>query len=158
MDVELRVNVRGMKDGEALRTSAGGARLRGCTEADTNPPKAPEKLPSILSRASILVSDRGAGAERVVAKSCGSDVHGLGPDRIIRMVTGVITGHDSLTPIHVALQAAWSPRRKAVAEVIRTALVLCADHELNVSAFTARCAASAGATRALYGSGSAVTP
>ena len=34
----------------------------------------------------------------------------------------------------------------AVADVIRTALVLCADHELNVSAFTARCAASAGAS------------
>ena len=66
--------------------------------------------------------------------------------RIIRLVTGVITAHDSLTPIHVALQAAWAPRRKAVAEVIRTALVLCADHELNVSAFTARCAASAGAS------------
>jgi citrate synthase len=32
------------------------------------------------------------------------------------------------------------------AEAIRTALVLCADHELNVSAFTARCAASAGAS------------
>ena len=30
--------------------------------------------------------------------------------------------------------------------MIRTALVLCADHELNVSAFTARCAASAGAS------------
>ena len=44
------------------------------------------------------------------------------------------------------LQAEWVPRRDAVADVIRTALVLCADHELNVSAFTARCAASAGAS------------
>ena len=41
---------------------------------------------------------------------------------------------------------AWAPKRTAVADVIRTALVLCADHELNVSAFTARCAASAGAS------------
>ena len=49
-------------------------------------------------------------------------------------------------PIHRALQAAWAPRRPAVADVIRAALVLCADHELNVSAFTARCAASAGAS------------
>jgi citrate synthase len=48
-------------------------------------------------------------------------------------------------PIHRMLQEEWVPRRDAVAEVIRTALVLCADHELNVSAFTARCAASAGA-------------
>jgi citrate synthase len=48
--------------------------------------------------------------------------------------------------VHRALQAAWAPRRGAVADVIRTALVLCADHELNVSAFVARCAASAGAS------------
>lgn len=33
-----------------------------------------------------------------------------------------------------------------VGEVIRKALVLCSDHELNVSAFVARCAASAGAS------------
>src|SRR6185295_11454061 len=32
------------------------------------------------------------------------------------------------------------------ADLLRSALVLCADHELNVSAFTARCVASAGAT------------
>ncbi len=31
-------------------------------------------------------------------------------------------------------------------EVIRAALILCADHELNVSSFTARCVASAGST------------
>jgi citrate synthase len=48
--------------------------------------------------------------------------------------------------VHLALQAAWAPKRAAAGDVIRTALVLCADHELNVSAFTARCAASAGAT------------
>jgi citrate synthase len=35
----------------------------------------------------------------------------------------------------------WRARGHAV-DVIRAALVLCADHELNVSAFTARCAAS----------------
>jgi citrate synthase len=44
------------------------------------------------------------------------------------------------------LQQAWAPRRPATAEAIRAALVLCADHELNVSAFSARCAASAGAS------------
>jgi citrate synthase len=48
--------------------------------------------------------------------------------------------------IHVSLQRAWAPRNTAVADVIRTALILCADHELNVSAFTARCVASAGSS------------
>lgn len=49
-------------------------------------------------------------------------------------------------PMHAALQRAWVPRNEAAAEIIRAALVLCADHELNVSAFTARCAASVGAS------------
>jgi citrate synthase len=49
-------------------------------------------------------------------------------------------------PIHVSLQRAWAPRNTAVVDVIRTALILCADHELNVSAFTARCVASAGSS------------
>ena len=66
--------------------------------------------------------------------------------RIVRLMTSLITGRALREPVHVALQAAWAPRHRAVADVIRTALVLCADHELNVSAFTARCAASAGAS------------
>lgn len=64
--------------------------------------------------------------------------------RILRLLTTLAAGRDSEVPVHLALQAAWAPRKPAVAEVIREALVLCADHELNVSAFTARCAASAG--------------
>lgn len=66
--------------------------------------------------------------------------------RIIRLLTAAIARHDARAPVHRVLQAAWAPNRDAVADVIRTALVLCADHELNVSAFTARCAASAGAS------------
>jgi citrate synthase len=66
--------------------------------------------------------------------------------RIMRLVSNIITGHDSPAPVHLSLQEKWAPRKPAVADVIRTALVLCADHELNVSAFTARCAASAGAS------------
>jgi citrate synthase len=66
--------------------------------------------------------------------------------RIIRMLTAIVSGRDGAAPVHRALQAAWAPKRAAAANVIRAALVLCADHELNVSAFTARCAASAGAS------------
>jgi citrate synthase len=66
--------------------------------------------------------------------------------RIIRLLTSIVAKHDSPTAVHLALQARWAPKNDAVADVIRTALVLCADHELNVSAFAARCAASAGAT------------
>jgi len=66
--------------------------------------------------------------------------------RILRLLTTIVAPGHAKTAVHRALQAAWAPRRSAVGDVIRTALVLCADHELNVSAFTARCAASAGAS------------
>ena len=52
----------------------------------------------------------------------------------------------STAPMHAALAAAWSSPGAAAGHAIRRALVLCADHELNVSAFAARCAASAGAS------------
>ena len=66
--------------------------------------------------------------------------------RILRLFTTLIGRSDARQPIHRILQSVWAPKRDAVADVIRAALVLCADHELNVSAFVARCAASAGAT------------
>lgn len=66
--------------------------------------------------------------------------------RILRLSASLIAGRKARIPIHAALQAAWAPQSAAAGEAIRAALVLCADHELNVSAFTARCAASAGAS------------
>ena len=66
--------------------------------------------------------------------------------RILRLLTMVVAGRDTQVPFHSALAAAWAPKTATATDVIRMALVLCADHELNVSAFTARCAASAGAT------------
>lgn len=43
------------------------------------------------------------------------------------------------------LQKAWSGKNKIAAKLINAALILCADHELNASTFTARCVASTGA-------------
>ncbi len=48
-------------------------------------------------------------------------------------------------PIHEQCARAWGVG-KAGAELIRMALVLCADHELNASSFTARCIASTDAS------------
>lgn len=48
-------------------------------------------------------------------------------------------------PVHTVLARQWKPRDARFAEVLRAALVLCADHELNVSAFAARVVASTGA-------------
>lgn len=66
--------------------------------------------------------------------------------RILRLAAALIASEAVHGPVHVALARAWAPRRADAAEAIRAALVLAADHELNVSAFTARCAASAGAS------------
>ncbi len=48
-------------------------------------------------------------------------------------------------PVHRVLADAWRPGDAAFADLVRAALVLCADHELNVSAFAARVVASTGA-------------
>jgi citrate synthase len=56
-----------------------------------------------------------------------------------------LPGHRSGVPrsIDAALARAWRVPASGI-DVLRSALILCADHELNVSSFTARCVASAG--------------
>jgi citrate synthase len=44
------------------------------------------------------------------------------------------------------LQNAWCPKRTEAEKIINAALILCIDHELNVSSFTARVVCSAGAS------------
>ncbi|HTG34598.1 MAG TPA: citrate synthase family protein [Thermoanaerobaculia bacterium] len=63
--------------------------------------------------------------------------------RILRLMAETAAGAPSLPSIAATLQAGWAPGRPEVAGPIGTALILAADHELNVSAFTARCVASA---------------
>ncbi|MES2670900.1 MAG: citrate synthase family protein [Pseudomonadota bacterium] len=48
-------------------------------------------------------------------------------------------------PVHRLLADSWKPGDEGFADLIRAALVMCADHELNVSAFAARVVASTGA-------------
>jgi citrate synthase len=67
---------------------------------------------------------------------------------ILRLMVTTVTAHE-LGPdetVARALQRAWVPEDPRGATLLNRALVLCADHELNVSSFTARCVASAGAT------------
>jgi citrate synthase len=70
--------------------------------------------------------------------------------RIVRLlvssVCGAVCGGAASEAADVSLRKAWAPRRKTVGAALRAALILCADHELNVSTFTARCIASARAT------------
>ncbi|HYC92509.1 MAG TPA: citrate synthase family protein [Thermoanaerobaculia bacterium] len=65
--------------------------------------------------------------------------------RIINLLTSVAAETRELEPtVEETLARAWAPSSKIAPSLIRAALILCADHELNVSAFTARCVASAG--------------
>jgi citrate synthase len=69
--------------------------------------------------------------------------------RILRLMARVAAGDPSPLPtdsIAAILQAGWAPDRPEAAGPIGAALILAADHELNVSAFTARCVASANAS------------
>jgi citrate synthase len=63
--------------------------------------------------------------------------------RILRYLAGIAAGRSASGSIAETLQESWAPGRPEAAGPIGAALILCADHELNVSAFTARCVASA---------------
>jgi citrate synthase len=67
--------------------------------------------------------------------------------RILHMQAALAADRDDIPgSMAEALRQAWIPSDPAAAAIINMALVLCADHELNVSSFTARCIASASAT------------
>ncbi|MEM7034950.1 MAG: citrate synthase family protein [Chloroflexota bacterium] len=63
--------------------------------------------------------------------------------RILQLMTLVATGQTEIEgDIAQTLQQSWVPQDTTAKILINAALILCADHELNASAFTARCAAS----------------
>jgi citrate synthase len=65
--------------------------------------------------------------------------------RIMRLVVAAITGTEpTAEPLHKQIARAWAPKHKHAEDLIRRTLVLMADHELNSSTFTVRCAASTG--------------
>jgi len=65
---------------------------------------------------------------------------------LVRALTACLLGtRPDAAPVHAQCAAAWG-LDEAGADLVRAALVLCADHELNASSFTARCIASTGAS------------
>lgn len=65
---------------------------------------------------------------------------------LVRLMTAAaVRGKPGAQPVHERLARAWGQGAEG-ANLIRRALVLCADHELNASGFTARCVASTGAS------------
>ena len=67
--------------------------------------------------------------------------------RILRLLAGVAAGEGAAKrSVAGTLQRGWAPRDPESEVLFGSALVLCADHELNVSTFAARCVASSEAT------------
>jgi citrate synthase len=65
--------------------------------------------------------------------------------RILRLVIATMLNRStSPLPLHLQIARAWAPDHKQAPDLIRRALVLLAEHELNASSFTVRCAASTG--------------
>lgn len=65
--------------------------------------------------------------------------------QLLRLMVAAATGRTpDNAPLHHQLAGHWGLDAQG-ADLIRRALVLCADHELNASSFTARCVASTGA-------------
>ncbi|MGV8855259.1 MAG: citrate/2-methylcitrate synthase [Devosia sp.] len=59
------------------------------------------------------------------------------------LANSLVGGRSATEPLHIALAVAWD--RPGAADIIRRALVLLADHELNASTFATRVAVSTGA-------------
>jgi citrate synthase len=77
-----------------------------------------------------------ADASHVTASRCA---------RLLRLMTTVVTQRvPTRAAAHLQLARAWKLDVHG-SELVRQALVLCADHELNASSFAARCVASTGA-------------
>jgi citrate synthase len=67
--------------------------------------------------------------------------------RILHLLTAVAAGPVSEGGIAQTLARGWASQQPTKADkLLNAALILMADHELNISSFTARCTASAGAT------------
>ena len=67
--------------------------------------------------------------------------------RILRLLAcGATSSALDGAPIALSLQQRWAADQPAARRLFDAAMVLCADHELNVSAFTARSVASAGSS------------
>jgi citrate synthase len=65
--------------------------------------------------------------------------------RIVRLMTSAVAGEGG-TGLAETLRRGWCPRDAGATALLGAALILCADHELPVSTFAARCVASSEAT------------
>lgn len=130
-------------------------------DAQGKDPFSADNLPRIDARmASIMLasSDAPPLARAIAALSCASDADAQAHTRTaegraqigaraMRLTAAAILGQPpSPDALHLQVARAWTPGNRAGSDLLRRALVLLADHELNASTWTVRCAASTGLT------------
>jgi len=100
---------------------------------------------SMVQQAQVVLSI--AGATDLAAYDLRPESVAQTGARIFHRLVSIATGSSTVRgQAGAVLQQHWMPNHLPAASLINAALILCADHELNVSAFTVRCVASAGAT------------
>lgn len=117
------------------------------------PPTWPPAVRNLLHESALPALERTAAALPLLALSSVRDLS-TDPVRrresaaaLLRQTTALLAGVEpDRRPAHIVIAQAWRPGDPNLAELVRTALLLCADHELNASAFAARVVASTGAS------------
>lgn len=98
---------------------------------------APERFQAVLARA--------AGQDLLAYDLAPAGVARTGA-HILRLLAGSLSPGAGGSSLAQTLAQGWNLTDLDAVDLLNLALILCADHELNVSSFTARCVASAGAT------------
>jgi len=96
-----------------------------------------------LERALVLLPAAAAQMPRIWAQGRDAQLD-TGAMLMRLLAAALVSSSQSNEPLHRQLGEAWGVRSRAQTDLLRAALVLCADHELNASTFTVRCITSTG--------------
>lgn len=142
-DVGALARERSVADVAALLwTGTANGALLGPPPRTPAPPRSANTAPFIAAAQSALAL---ASADDALAYDLRPRTVAQTGWRILWLLTRLAArGDRSAETVDAALASAWEAPRSA--DLLRAALIACADHELNVSTFTARCVASAGSS------------
>lgn len=148
----------------AISLAEGGTLEQAATllwDAKDNDPFASGNLPIVDERlAALMAASAGAPSltRAVIALAAAADADPRAHNRTtegraaigaraMRLASAaILPTAPSSAPIHLQAAKAWAPDDRRAPDLLRRALVLLADHELNASTWTVRCAASTGLT------------
>ena len=113
----------------------------------------PEAVASLLRQHNVPPLERTTAALPLLALDAAHS-HSTDPHhrrdyaaQLLRETAALLcAAHPDSRPIHQLMVASWRTEEAGLSELVRCALVLCADHELNASSFATRVAASTGAS------------